>query len=177
EGPTASINNSAHLTRSDLVIVCASNFFSYSFSASDPDGGQLRYSVCSAYNSSAGAINGAPSAEPPTQSLPYASPDFSGSSPLGGAVSIDPNTGLITGIAPVGGMYVVTVCVEEVRSGKVIATQRKDIQINVADCELAAATLQPDYMLCGSSQRLTISNLATSPLITSQNWEIRSLSG
>lgn len=174
---TAPVNNSARFTGSDLIIICASNFFSYSFAAEDGDGDELRYSFCSAYSSSNGAINGSPAGEPPYMPLPYALPEFSESAPLGPAVNIDAVTGLITGIAPAQGAYVVTVCVEEIRGGKVIAIQRKDIQVNVADCDLAAATLQPDYMLCGNSQTLSIANLATSMLITTQDWLVSTMTG
>src|SRR5688572_7945465 len=57
--PTATAsNNSATFTGSDLVVVCAGNFFSYSFAASDPDpGDNIRYSFCAAYASSGGGTN------------------------------------------------------------------------------------------------------------------------
>jgi gliding motility-associated-like protein len=70
------------------------------------------------------------------------------------------------------GVYVVTVCVNEIRNGVVIATQRKDLQIHIADCEIAAASLEPEYMLCGNTQTISLMNLSTSPLITSYDWFI-----
>jgi len=174
---TAPANNSALFTGSDLVIICANNFFSYSFSAVDDDGDQLRYSFCTAFNSSVAGTNGSAPADPPFNPLAYANPEFGETLPLGFAVNVDESTGMITGIAPGVGAYVVTVCVDEIRDGIVIATQRKDIQINIADCELAAATLPADYMLCGGSRSLTLNNLATSPLITTQDWIIKNSSG
>lgn len=170
-------NNSAQFVGSDLVVVCANNDFSYSFAAHDNDGDQLRYSFCAAYNSTNGS--GGPAVAtgpPPFPDVPYSSL-FSGSTPLGSSVHINPNTGLITGIAPAEGIYVVTVCVEEIRNGQVIAIQRKDIQINIAGCDIAAAALHPEYLLCGNTQTLSLSNLSTSPLIVSQAWEIQDQSG
>jgi gliding motility-associated-like protein len=174
---TAPVNNSAFFVGSDLVIVCANNDFSYSFAAQDPDGDELRYSFCYAYESTNGGGGAAsPTSPPPFPSVPY-SPFFSGNTPLGNAVDVDPATGLLTGIAPPEGIYVVTVCVEEVRDGVVIAVQRKDIQINVAGCDIAAAALEPEYSLCRNSQTITLSNLSTSPLIVSQEWEITTMTG
>ena len=167
-------NNSARFIGSDLVIICADNSFSYSFAASDPDQDQLRYSFCHAYagGSGGGPNSSAPPLAPPYSPVPYGA-DFGSSSPLGGKVSIDAETGLITGIAPVqAGVYVVTVCVEEIRNGSVIATQRKDIQIAIAPCTIAEAKLEPEYMLCRDSKILNISNLSQSPMINTQHWEI-----
>jgi|CXWL01.1.fsa_nt_gi gliding motility-associated-like protein len=164
-------NNSAVFTGSDLVIVCANNDFSYSFAAQDADGDELRYFFCEAYASTAGAGGGAqPTAPPPFPAVPYGAP-FGENAPLGPTVQINSATGLITGIAPSGGIYVVTVCVDETRNGILIARQRKDIQINIADCNIAAATLLPEYMLCRNTQTITIANQSSSPLIVSTDWE------
>ena len=164
-------NNSANFTGSDLVVVCANNNFSYSFAAQDIDGDELRYSFCAAYASNTSSGGGAsPTGTPPFQPVPYGSP-FNEFAPLGTLVQINSATGLITGIAPDVGIYVVTVCVDEVRNGVVIARQRKDLQINIADCSIAAATLLPEYMLCRNSQTITIGNQSNSPLIVSTDWE------
>lgn len=171
-GPGTPQNNSAFFTGSDLVVVCAGNNFSYSFAASDRDNDQIRYSFCTGYNSSSQGVNGVPAGPPPYSPLPYNSPEFSADAPLGARVSIDPNTGLITGVAPAAGIYVVTVCAEEIRNNVVIATQRKDLQINITDCSIAAAQLESDYMLCRNSRSMTFQNLSNSPLIVSQNWSI-----
>lgn len=171
---TGDRNSSAKFVGSDLVIVCANNRFSYSFAATDDDGDQLRYSFCNAYQSTSsggGGNNSSPVGPPPYQSVPYGS-GFDGSGPLGAQVQVNPATGLITGIAPPTGIYVVTVCVEEIRNGAVIATQRKDVQINIAPCDVAAAALQPEYQLCKDTKSITLSNLSNSPLIRTQNWEL-----
>lgn len=172
-GPT---NTSAVFVGSDLVIVCAESYFSYSFAAEDADEDELRYFFCAAYASSNSGTNGIPPGIPPYNSVPY-NGVYSESSPLGNNVTIDPLTGLITGIAPPGGTYVVTVCVQEIRDGKVIATQRKDLQINIADCSIAAALLENDYMLCGDTRTISVANKSTSPLITSHDWDVYNPAG
>ncbi len=164
-------NNSAHFSGNDLVVVCAKNDFQYSFSAVDPDNDQLYYYFCDAYASTGGGGTPSPPDPPPFPQVPYYIPEFSGSSPLGNNVSINSASGLITGIAPSPGIYVVTVCVDEVRNGKVIARQRKDIQINVADCSIASASLLPEYLLCKNTQTITIANQSNSPLIMTTDWE------
>ncbi len=167
---TAPANNSAQFIGPDTVVVCASNAFSYSFAATDADGDQLNYFFCEAYP---GGLPGAPAPNPPSAppygSVPYNSP-YAAFQPLGSTISVNPTTGLLTGIAPESGIYVVTVCVTESRNGQVIATQRKDLQIKVGDCNIAAATLNPSYITCDGFT-LSFNNLSNSPLINSYYWD------
>jgi gliding motility-associated-like protein len=168
-------NNSAVFVGSDLVMVCADNPFTYSFAATDKDNDRLRYSFCGAYVSgSSGTVS--PTPPPPFTDVPYGSA-FSESAPLGAAVKIDQNTGMITGVAPTAGVYVVTVCVEEIRNNAVIATQRKDLQIFIAPCTIAAAVLNPEYMLCRETKTLSISNGSNSPLIHTYDWKFFNSAG
>ncbi len=165
----ASTNNSAHFIGNDLVMICKENSFNYSFAASDADHDQLQYSFCGAYISgSTGTVS--PTPAPPFEEVPYGT-GYAANAPLGPNVQIDESSGMISGIAPTTGVYVVTVCVKEIRNGKVIATQRKDLQIFIAPCSIAAAVLLPEYQLCRSSNTLSITNGSTSPLIHSYNWQ------
>jgi gliding motility-associated-like protein len=167
---TAPDNNSARFTGQDTVIVCANNFFQYSFAAFDEDNDSLVYSYCNAYaGGSTGAPMPNPPAPPPYSSVPYSLP-FSPFAPLGNTVSLNTATGLISGVAPAAGIYVVTVCVTEYRNDIPIATQRKDLQIKIGDCTVAAATLEPSYITCDGFT-LTFSNLSSSPLIRSHFWD------
>lgn len=169
---TAPQNNSAHFTGDDMVVICANNSFSYSFAAEDKDGDVLRYSFTNAYiGGSGGGGTNFPPAPPPYSSVPYGS-NYGAGSPLGANVKIDSKTGLITGIAPNDGIYVVTVQVEEIRNGIVIATQRKDLQIRITACTIASASVPPEFMLCKDSKTIGLANMSTSPLITSTNWEV-----
>lgn len=174
----APANNSAQFTGSDLVVVCAGNDMKYSFAATDPDGDQLRYSFCNAWQTTSNGGSGGGGGSnvypqpPPYVSVPYGN-GFTATTPLGPDVRIDLNTGLITGIAPASGIYVVTVCVEEIRNGKVIARQRKDLQIKITACTIAAASLPVSYMLCRSTTTLQMENRSQSPLIRTYYWEIR----
>ena len=162
-------NNSAHFVGPDTVIVCQHNAFNYSFNATDADGDSLSYSFCNAYiGGSSGSPAPDPPEAPPYQTVPY-SPPFSAGQPMGSQVSIDSKTGLVTGIAPDAGIYVMTVCVNEYRSGLLIATQRKDLQIKVGDCSVAAANLPPTSINCDSYTSSFI-NGGDQTLINSYYW-------
>jgi gliding motility-associated-like protein len=175
--PIAPQNNSARFVGSDTVVVCGGYPFTYSFAAVDPDPtDQLVYSFCDAYvgggqAQGTGPNSAAPNppAGPPYSSVPYSFP-FNGAMPLGNGVNINTSTGLITGVAPASGIYVVTVCVTEIRNGIVIATQRKDLQIKAGDCDVASATLDPQYITCDGFN-LGFFNLSNSPLINSYYWD------
>ena len=117
-----------------------------------------------------------PPAAPPYAPVPYGQ-GFTGDTPFGSNVSIDEYTGLISGIAPDTGIYVLTVCVEEWRDGKFIATQRKDVQVNVASCSFTSALLPESYLLCGDSKTVSLENLVTSPLIETYMWRITNNAG
>ena len=171
------VNISATFTGNDLVVVCADNYFEYNFGARDDDGDELRYYFCGAYASTHNFIGGEPAGNPPYRSLVYNSPEFTASFPLGDKVTINPKTGLISGIAPKAGIYVVTVCVEEVRNTVLIATQRKDLQINITDCNVASALLNEAYMLCDNSRSIGINNQSNSPLIKTYDWEVLNPAG
>jgi gliding motility-associated-like protein len=172
-------NNSAKFTGTDTVIVCGGYPFTYSFAAEDPDANDvLRYAFCDAFlgGGTGGGTPGGPNTPapnpptgPPYSTVNYSFP-YNGSAPLGQGVTIDPITGLISGRSPAEGIYVVTVCVSEIRNGVVIAVQRKDVQIKAGGCDIAKAQLDPEYISCDGFT-MTFSNNSNSPLINSYYWE------
>ena len=167
-------NSSAKFGDNDLAIVCANNNFIYKFTATDADGDELRYQLCEAYRGGGRndfASEPAPPDPPPYGAVPYGS-GYSGAMPLGKNVSINAATGVISGIAPSSGTYVIAVCVSEYRNNILIAVQRKDFQITIAPCTLTSADLPSDYMLCKDSKTISLSNNSISPLINSYSWEI-----
>lgn len=184
---TGPVNNSAKFSGVDTVIVCASNYFCYNFGASDVDGDQLRYSFRSAYvgGSQGNSVPNPSDATKPNSdggylSVPYRSP-FNPGQPLGPGVSVDTKTGMMCGVAPGPGIYVVTVGVDEIRSGKVIATQRKDLQIKVGDCNVAKSVpaifdingikIRPEVAGCRSFTYTFANDVPPNPLIHTYYWE------
>lgn len=163
----AHINSSPLFAFNDTSIVCANNFFSINFSATDADADSLSYSFCSAYTGGTQTDPiPAPASTPPYNTIPYRLP-FSGSQPLGTGVTIDPVTGVVSGIAPNAGEYVVTICVSEYRNGIKFAETRKELHLNVTHCNPVVATMDPTFLTCGD---LTLSffNQTDGPGI--QNW-------
>ncbi len=166
----ASEQDNAPRFEKGISIVCFNKNFILDFSATDPDADQLVYSMCDAYNG--GAAQDASNITPSTP--PYGSVDyligFSGTKPLGIKADINQQTGIISGIAPNAGKYVISVCVDSYRNGKYIATHRKDFIITVAACDFASADLLPEYITC-DGYTFDFKNRSNSPLNQSFYWE------
>ncbi len=160
-------NSSPQFFIRDTALVCANKKFKLDFGATDKDNDSLSYTFCEAYG---GATNNNSS---PTvlnlQSLNYSAP-FSGSQPLGSLVIIDPASGLINGVAPGAGSYVVNVCITEWRNGDRISQHRKDFILRVQSCDFIEADLPSKIINCNSFV-VPFENGSTSSAITDYLWE------
>lgn len=170
KGVNAPVNSTPEFKTSDTVVICADNYFQYDFGAIDSDGDQLEYVFDEAFsglsfNNPADTIAGPPEYEPVRYNF-----GFSGIKPLGAGVSIDPSTGLISGVAPVQGIYVLTVSVLEKRGGVIINKHRKDLHLKVADCLIARVVLQPEYINCDGLE-IKFQSTATSSLVKTYEWD------
>lgn len=148
-GPNFQTNSSPRFLVNDTAVICQNSYFQLNFSATDPNSDSLSYQFCDAYE---GASQGAPSpdiaANPPYGPVPYA-PGFSGGQPLGSGVTINPTTGVISGIAPsLVGQYVICVCVYEYRNGTLVGITRKELHLEVSDCNPLRAQLNPRPSIC-----------------------------
>ncbi len=164
-------NNSSPQFRTQLTRVCYKSGFTFDFGATDLDGDSLVYYYCNAFNrgNATNSANVSPSS-PPFQSVSYIN-GYSGTNPLGSGSTLNPRTGLISGIAPQNpGRYVVCVCVDEYRNGIKIGTHRKDFILTVHDCEVATATLLDKYPSCDGFT-LTFENLTPSNIIQTYDWD------
>lgn len=161
-------------SQNDTAIICKGNSFNFDFSAKDIDGDSLAYAFTDAWYASRGngaQCNGQADA-PPYTYVNYVAP-FSGSQPLGSNVTIDPATGIVTGIAPgLEGTYVVTCTVTEYKRGTNIikSSVHKSLHIFVADCSLTQAILKPVYFSCDSLTRSFI-NEAYGGNIKTYSWD------
>ncbi len=175
--PLPAHNSSPVISGNDAVAICAGTSFTYDFSAKDPDGDSLVYTLCDAQ---LGASQGDPApfiaSAPPYTSVPY-KPPYSAGSPLGLQASIDPKTGIISGIAPaITAQYVVSGCIYEYRNGKLINIHRKDIHLRIADCNPLKAALNPSYAYCDDFD-VSFSNLQMNPSGTISIWQFGDGSG
>lgn len=168
--PIGISDNSPRFSKS-ISVICFNRYFELDFSATDPDNGDsLVYSMCSAYNGgSAQNASYATPAPPPYGPVGYIG-GFSGRFPLGTQVDINPQTGIISGIAPGAGRYVITVCVDTYKNGIFIGTHFKDFILTVAPCDLAGAQLDPEYITCDGFN-YTFTNRNQSPLNETYYWD------
>lgn len=170
-GHSAETNSSPAFLVNDTAVVCSGSYFQYSFSASDPNPeDSLSYEFCSAL-AGGSQLDPAPvtASGPPYTLVQYSFP-YTGTTPMGSGVSIDPRTGIISGIAPSSaGQYVIGVCVNEYRRGVLINTTRKELHVEVGDCIPIKASLDPEYITCDGFS-FTFANNGDQSLITSYHW-------
>ena len=166
-------NSTPVFKTSDTVIVCANSKFVYDFGAKDADNDLLEFRFGEAYSGAARSPQAATrpqiSSAPPYNSLIY-NYGFSAQFPLGSQVSINPNTGIVSGIAPEEGVYVITVEVLEKRNGSIINVHRKDLHLEVANCSVAEAKLEPAFVTC-EGLTLSFKNSSSSSLISTYDWD------
>lgn len=136
EAALNSCNNSPHFNSFPPLALCIGDELIFDHSATDPDGDQLVYSLCTPYH-------GGTQADPapiPANAPPYVNINwgtgYTASNPLDASpiLAIDPTTGLLTGTPTQSGQYVVGVCVEEYRNGELLSTNKRDFQFNVVNC-------------------------------------------
>ncbi len=139
-------NNSPTFNTFPPIVICANEELNYDHSAFDLEGDQLVYSFCSpllggappgAGGGPCNAVAPNPACPPPYDEAIFINPPYKESEPMGGdpAVSINTNTGLLTGTPTVTGQFVFAVCVSEYRNGQLMSIIRRDFQFNVASCE------------------------------------------
>lgn len=145
-----SCNNSPTFDDYPPIAICKDFPLTFNHAATDVDGDSLVYSFCHPYTGASSA-NPAPNppSNPPYTNIPFGA-GFSSAFPMPAApaISIDPQTGLLTGIPTATGQYVVGVCVTEYDSnGVLLSTTLRDFQFNVFECESSVnAVIQADLI-------------------------------
>ena len=154
-------NNSAVFRSWPPVAICIHRPVNFDHSATDIDGDSLVYRLCTPLN---GATPQFPTPQPPNpgpyQELIWQDPPYNLSNLLGGEpLTLDAQTGLMTGVPNTIGNFVVGVCVDEYRDGAIISTTRRDFQFNVSDCGQVAASFFTPQIICDSLQ-VNLENLS-----------------
>ena len=147
-------NSSPTFRQFPPTLICNNEPLNFDHSAIDPDGDSLVYSFCNVIVG--GGIDGDPSFENADlsnisctgaspnpacpnidESVQYVTPTYSAEAPMAGnpVVTIDPQTGIISGTPNILGQFVVGVCVEEYRNGQLLGSIQRDFQFNVLPCE------------------------------------------
>ncbi len=118
------------------IVLCKSDALNIDASAIDSNGDSLFYEFCDILNGGA-SFNPSPATadSPPYTIIPFILPQTS-SMPIPGnpALSINPNTGFITGSANTTGQFVVGICVSEYENGVLLSKVRRDYQFNITSC-------------------------------------------
>ena len=159
----AECNNQATYNNFPPLFICVNEPIDFDHSATDVDGDSLVYKICTPFD---GASLENPQPQPPS-SPPYDQvvydPPFSLNNVLGGdPLTIDPNTGFITGVPNIIGQFVVGVCVEEYRNGVLISETRRDFQYNVGQCGIVEAIIGNSNTLCDDLTANFINNSTNS---------------
>ncbi|HTF80210.1 MAG TPA: PKD domain-containing protein, partial [Cytophagales bacterium] len=119
------------------VFLCNDMHFSYDHSAKDLDGDSLAYKFCSPRIGGDTTNSGAAPyvADPLVPEVPWTG-GYNASYPIASnpTLQLDPRTGKLEGTPKALGQYVVGVCVEEYRAGKLIGYAKRDFQFNVVKC-------------------------------------------
>ena len=172
-------NNSPDFKSFPPLLLCSGQPINFDHGATDIEGDQLVYRFCEPIAGGGPGMGGGsqcqtpspnPACYPPDGQITFKAPTYTFDQPLGGdpIVVIDPNTGLISGDAPPVGRYVVAVCVEEYRNGRLLSIIHRDFQFNVFSCaRVVEAKIKADTVIgrnyiiqaCGA-KNVPISNLS-----------------
>ena len=167
------VNSNPDFGIKDTVLICQGKRFKLDYRATDANGDSLTYEFSTGYLG--GGINNAvvTNPGPPNTWVPLTYvKGYSGLQPLGPNVTIDRQTGLISGTAPPGGDYVVCVMVREWRNGVLVSSHRKDFIVSVDDrCDFPSADLDPSYLTCNGFDFTFHNEAATTPLIHNYFWD------
>ncbi|GAA4409593.1 hypothetical protein GCM10023187_33160 [Nibrella viscosa] len=144
-GPTAVVNSSPVFGTAKGDYICLGRPFTFDFSAKDPDGDSLVYSLVTPYNGFSNQNQPNPQVSNPG---PYPTVNWTSGTSLQNVIPgpaplrVNPQTGLLTVTANRTGLFVFSVQVEEYRrpapgaARQRIGLVRRDFQLRVIECQL-----------------------------------------
>ena len=129
-------NNSPEFDNWADIYICNNQLINFNHRATDIDGDELVYKLCNPLD---GASFDDPFPQPPL-GPPYLDVQWSNGFSLqsmlgpGSSLSIDSQTGQLSGVPQSVGQYLIGVCVEEYRNGILLSTTQRDFEYNVVLC-------------------------------------------
>ncbi|PHX84383.1 MAG: hypothetical protein CK537_00705, partial [Flavobacteriales bacterium] len=117
-------------------MLCLGDQLNVDASANDANGDSLYYEFCEIFTGgSPGSASPGTATAPPYTTITFVAP-ATASQPVPGspALTINAQTGIISGVATTAGQYVVGICVSEYRNGQRLSVVRRDYQFNVTNC-------------------------------------------
>lgn len=168
-------NSSPRFVNRPPIVLCLNDPLNLPLTATDPDGDSLFYELCNPLDgASSGNPNPGTSDPPPYSAVPFAT-GYSATNPITSspALSLDPNTGVLTGTPNTQGNYTVSICVSEYRNGQYLSTLRRDYQFTVVPCVvLTQANIRPQsQQAINQCQGTTIQFDNTSVFASSYFWD------
>lgn len=156
EAAMAKCNSSPVVNSWPPVYVCANQELNVNSAATDADNDSIAYKLC------APLVGGTlqrpqpiPPTAPPFQPIIWLSPTYSLANVLGGnnPLTIDVDSGIMKGVPPVLGQFVVAVCIEEYDrfTKNLLSVVRRDFQYNVVNCMVPQATFEAPEAVCVGS--------------------------
>lgn len=136
------------------LYICVDQPISFDQSAIDLDGDSIVYRLCTPLQGANQTIpQPQPPNPPPYQEISWIDPPYNVENMLNGApggepLQIDPETGLLMGLPNTIGQFVVGICIEEYRDGKLISTTRRDFQYNVGICGQSVSSFFAPEVQC-----------------------------
>lgn len=152
QSQSSTCNSSPQFSSPPPVALCLNRPVALDMSAQEADGDSIVYKLCNPLHGGGSATTqtgpNSPRPDtataPPYQFVPFLG-GFSFFNPITAApaFSIDPQTGLLTGIPIQVGQFVFAICVEEWRNGTLLSTLRRDFQFNVSSsCNQTVAIIK-----------------------------------
>lgn len=135
-------NSSPQILSPPDNVLCLNRPARVELKVSEADGDSISYDLCQIYaggGQSGGvgcnAVIPNPPCPPPFTNVPFTAP-LSPTNPIPAAqgFSLNPRTGVLTGIANQLGIYVAGICITEWRNGQALSTVRLDYQFAVSNC-------------------------------------------
>jgi gliding motility-associated-like protein len=142
-------NNSPRINTVAPTLICLGEDINLLLNATEADGDSLFYELCDVFSGGGqgggGNCNGVvpnPGCPPPFTPVPWAI-GYSALNPIPAApaLSINSQTGLISGTPSQVGQYLLGVCVSEYKNGLLLNTTRLDYQFNVTNCGRPASDM------------------------------------
>jgi gliding motility-associated-like protein len=128
-------NSSPYFNQLPPAFLCVNEEMELDFSATDPDGDQLVYSLCTPFTGGSTFDPKPNPLAPPYFEVNWLYP-YSETVPFNAspAVALNSTTGLLTGVPTELGIFSIGICVSEYRDGELISTILRDYQIFIYLC-------------------------------------------
>ncbi|MEP7324186.1 MAG: PKD domain-containing protein [Saprospiraceae bacterium] len=181
------------------LVVCANEDLKLDLGSTDSEGDMLMYELCAPLTGGGPQGLGGTAGDPlgcngispdPSRCVPalkevtFANSSINATNPFPSSTPISLTNGILSARPNSLGQYIFGVCIKEFRNGKLLSTSRRDIQINIAQCNINIQALITadkisnkiaELTICDPSSNVTIINQSKdSQYIKSVFWEFLS---